>query len=96
MEWKKTKIELGRIMQGKLKTIIFIPVGIIPLIKKITSSCGCSTPSLKNNMIIVNYVPEYVPSHLLHIGFYTTRKTITIIYQDDSIDTLSFIATVIK
>lgn len=96
MTWQKTHINLGTIQQDKIKKITFVATENLNDIKHINSSCGCATPIMQNNLIIINYIPNYIPSHLLHVGMYTTKKTITIIYKDDTIDLLSFSATVIK
>lgn len=94
MNFKQTHINLGDLKVGKTKNIIFYPEEKETLeeIVSMSSSCGCSTPKIENDKIIVTYTPGSVPLHLQHLGQYETKKTITINYKYGSSEILSFSA----
>lgn len=51
-------------------------------IKSLNSSCGCSKPSIKNNVIKVVYKAKSIPKHLVYKGYYKTSSYVTIQYID--------------
>jgi hypothetical protein len=98
MNFKQNYLDLGELKVGVTKDIIFYPKEKETLeeIVSISSSCGCSTPKVENDRIIVSYTPGSIPIHLQHSGQYKTTKIITINYKYGSSETLSFTATIKK
>lgn len=96
MNWERKHINTEELIVGKKKQIIFIPIGEIPLISNISSSCGCSRPKLIDNTIVVNFTPESVPQHMQKLGYYKSTKKITITYKDNTQDKLSFTSIIRK
>lgn len=95
MEWKNKQVHIqGKV--GKPEKIIFAPAETLPQSILLKSSCGCSTPKLVDGQVVVNYTPGSVPRHLIQQGFYKTKKSITVIYEDDTKDILEIFATIKK
>lgn len=95
MKWEQTFKELGNSYVGIKQEIEFVPIGEIPEINYMSSSCGCSVPKLIDNKIVVTFTPGSIPMHLKQFGMYKTSKKITITYKDNNQDILSF-STIIK
>jgi hypothetical protein len=95
-EFKTKVIDLGTIPPRVKKQVIFEYIGEMPKIYSLTSSCGCSAPYRVGNNIVVDYVPDNIPIHLQHIGFYTTEKTVTVYFSANNIQTLMFKAKIEK
>ena len=94
MSWENKEIKLENIKIGKKQEVIFKPLKELPLIKSLSSSCGCSVPtySKEKRELKVVFTPNPIPKHLQAQGFYNTRKTITVVYIDGTKDVLSFSA----
>lgn len=98
MKWDSLQKNIGVVKVGETKEIIFKALVPLPKITKLKSSCGCSTPTYdkKLNQVVVEYTAQKIPKHLKHEGQYKSRKLITIVYEDESRDTLIFHGTVKK
>lgn len=94
MKWIKKHIVTETLYVGKKKQINFVPIDELPLIASLSSSCGCSTPKLVDNQIVVIFTPGSIPSHLTQLGQYKQTGKIYITYRDNTQDTLSFTALV--
>lgn len=98
MNWDKNQVSLGDIKVGVRKVVTFKKVKDIPLIKTLTSSCNCSTPTYDSvkGEITVSFKPTAVPKHLNNQGWYLTKKSIFIVYIDGTKDVLYITAKVFK
>src|SRR4030067_1534917 len=100
MKWEQTEINLGSVKVKIKKDIVFQAIEDFKKIKSVASSCGCSVPMWEESSkkLIVTYTPSNIPQHLLKENKteYTTKKSITLYYTDDSKETLVFTATVKK
>ena len=96
MNWKQRIINLGEIKAGKKITVTFVADQDLIDVDNMISSCGCSSPRIDKNKIVVQYTPGAVPRHLQNVGFYTSENKVTITYKDRSQDILRFKAKVIK
>lgn len=96
MNWKSTTLNLGTIQAGKKQTVVFEADQDLKNVANMTSSCGCSSPKINGNKVIVTYTPGQVPRHLQSVGFYLSTNKVTITYNDRSQDILRFKAKVIK
>jgi len=96
--WKEFEKNIGIVYVNRKVDIYFYDNKELPVIKSITSSCGCSSANydVETKRLSVNYKPGSIPTHLLNQGYYTTTKYITVTYEDDSKDILSFTAKVYK
>ena len=93
--WESKSIDIGVTKEKSKKEIEFTYNGELPKIKEIYSSCGCSSPKLIGNKIVVTYSSGTIPVHLLE-DFYHTTKTVTVYYQDGTKEFLSFSTKVVK
>lgn len=58
----------------------------IKLITRVETSCGCTLPiiNMTDRRIVARVIPNPIPPHLIKVGKYTKRLTVTVSY--DSID----------
>lgn len=96
--WRETKINIGEVKEGTIINVTFNSKESLKNIKSITSSCGCSVPtySSKTKILDVVYTPKSIPKHLVKQGFYKATKYITIVYEDEQKDILSFTSKITK
>lgn len=95
--WKNTNINLGEVKENISKTIVFESTEDLEKIINLTSSCGCSTPTLEEKRkISVKFNTGVIPVHLHSIGFYVRTLKITITYENQTSDILKFTAKIIK
>lgn len=97
MTWDKIKHELGRIKEQTTHQIVFVYLGDPEDLITATSSCGCSTPSIENNVIRVLYTSAAIPKHIIKEGRtdYTTTKSIAVkIKGEEEPARLKFTATI--
>ena len=99
MDWIEKNINLGSIKEKSTVEMRFEYIGSEP-IKEVKPSCpGCTTAHYNPDMkeLIVEYRPGKLPKHLNGTFYHVTvQKTITIIYEDDSTEVLSFSGKIIK
>jgi len=99
MKWEKNHIDLGTIKERTSVTINYIYKGDKKITEVIPSCPGCTTANYKvaTNKVEVIYNPGKLPKHLAGTFYHVTiKKTITIKYEDDTSDTLSFSGKIIK
>ena len=65
-------------------------------IKEFKYSCNCFKAKVVNNSVQIKFTAPDIPRHLKSQGYYTTSKTLTIVYEDGSLDTINFKARVTK
>lgn len=104
--WEKSDQNIGNVFENTSHEITFKMKGDKTIGKnaidayKITTSCGCSdaTWNEKTKILKVSYRAGEVPVHLSSKGqtAVTSTKYITITYSDDTIEKLSFTATINK
>ena len=64
--------------------------GVIPTISTLHKSCGCFKVAKENNRVVVNYQPKNIPLHLQSQGFYISRKSIRVEFDDNTFEILNF------
>lgn len=95
--WKNININLGEVKENVSKLIIFESTEDLEKIINMTSSCGCSTPTLDGKRkIIVKFNTGTIPIHLHSIGFYVKNLKITVTYENQKSDILKFTVKIIK
>ena len=55
-----------------------------------SASCGCSTPNILGNILKVTYSGCSVPFTQKAKGFTNVSKTVTVLFDDDTSDVLTF------
>lgn len=93
MKWLKKEIHLGEVKPGVKQKVTFKLLEPVE-IKTVTVGCGCTKPTVVNDTIKVTYTPGNIPYHLKSRGEYTTRKSLTVYFEDGSKDILHIVATI--
>jgi len=84
--------DVGEVIAGKQVLVKFYAKEGIPKIKSLAASCGCSKPTYdkKSEEIKILYKPNPIPTHLLSQGYYTTKKTVTVVFESGEVNKLVF------
>lgn len=88
--------DLGKVKVGQKLDITFEAEGTLPDVVRLNASCGCSQAhhDVKNNRIVVVYIPKGIPVHLKDQGFYTSTKQIKVTFKGGETELLTFKAQV--
>ena len=97
MNWIKETIELGKIKPNKEISFKYHYEGDKEIKEVIPGCKSCTTATLKEDIVYVTYKSTDFPQHLRNekdeVEF---EKTIDVVYEDGSIDVLSFEGTLVK
>jgi hypothetical protein len=95
MNWEKTLINLGTIKQGTTVPLVFKALKKLS-ITQLKPGCGsCTFVKAFNPDTLelgVTFKVGSIPIHLRKQGYYNTRKSITVTYEDGTSEILSFTA----
>ena len=96
--WKEISKDLGIGNVGDTLEAQFEKLSESPRIKYVNPSCSCVSINFDKvkNILYCSLVLKNIPYHLKSQGFYINRKSINIIYEDNSNEELSFSIKVIK
>jgi hypothetical protein len=94
--WKNPTVNLGVIKAGFPKKVIFQALDTIPVISIVSPYCGCTTTDFDKvkKELVVTYNNSSIPNQVQ--GAQSIKKRISIIYEDDSTETLIITATRIR
>lgn len=95
--WQSTKINLGTLRVGQVTKVVFDYIGD-KNITQVKATCGCTNVSYKPEVkqLVATYTPNPIPPHLLFQNkhSYHSDKFILVTYQDNTVEKLTFTATV--
>jgi hypothetical protein len=94
MTWENNPVDLGTIKQNTPKTVYFNATEMDKVVKSVKAGCSCSSAEweAENNRIKVVYKGASWPKHLKDKSVVKIQKMITVQYEDDTSENLSFIA----
>lgn len=89
--WEQTYIDMGRDFTMSKVTFVFQGLEGMKEIRKFNPSCGCTNYSFdkKSKKLSVVLNTGKIPPHLKDEGYYTITKFISVVYMDDTIETLT-------
>ena len=97
--WATNKIELGLVRLNAKVQIVFQRLDEdTRQIEDLVPSCGCITPeyNTEKKQLLVMFRPNPFPKQFRKQRTYETFKKVDVVYEDGSLETLSFTATIIK
>ena len=91
--WERTEINIGTIIAGSPKKVVFQALETVPKIKSIIPYCGCTATKYDENTreLWITYSNSPIPHQVR--GAQVVQKKIDIIYEDDSKEVLTIYAT---
>lgn len=97
MNWQSTKIDLGTLRVGQITQVVFNYIGDKNIIN-VKSTCGCTNVSFnpEAKQLVATYKPNPIPPHFIFQNkhSYHSDKYILVTYQDNTVEKLTFTATV--
>lgn len=84
MSWNKTEHNFGKILQQTSVTCEFLYSGDKSILPNIKCGCGCSTPKIEGNKIIIGYKTPVVPQYIIRDGkgYIDSSKHCTVSLKD--------------
>lgn len=74
---------IGKIQEHtKVKVTFNLGFELTSEIYSMEPSCGCSTPKIQNDKVVVKFNSQSVPVHLRHQGYYTKTANVKIRYNN--------------
>lgn len=93
--FKVKLIDLGSVRERSSTNFSFKNSDYKGNIIRATPSCGCTKVTVQpSGDITGTFRSDSVPHHLKHVGYYTTSKYITVLYNDGSSEVLTIKAKV--
>ena len=94
--FKEKVLHIGEVPTNKSKKIIFEGNGVLPKVKRITTSCGCTKAVQSGNNIVVTFSSGTFPRHLVGMQNMETMKQLIVYFQNGDKEVLTFKATITK
>ena len=98
MNWLQLEINVGVLNKGQQYQFEFIKAPTCKNIINTKPSCDCTEVNYSGNSLFVKYkAPSEVSPEMIKLGIFAQHitKEIEIIYEDNSVETLRFYATIL-
>ena len=95
IHWDRKSINFGEVAAGSSQDFTFKYLGN-KTIRKVNSSCGCTVTTTKNNLISGTWSIAQDFSGVKNNRMVPSSKTLTVLFEDSTTETLTISATINK